>query len=131
MIPPKICFTKSVIRKWAYNSEKPSNQPDYTCTLNLGLEKTMLIDSADMSHLPLISHWSSGDVLRKENFKIKRDTRIFAKSYQGRWILFPDLKLKQALNYFTHILFSFIALESLFLSSVKWSDPGHFFKVSR
>ena len=56
MIPPINCFTKCAVNKWAYISETPSNQPDYPwCskgTLNLGREKPMLINSADMSHLP-------------------------------------------------------------------------------
>ena len=43
-------------KKSAYISETPPNQPDYPwfpkCTLNLGLEKPMLINSTDISHLP-------------------------------------------------------------------------------
>ena len=54
MIPPKLCFTKSAVNKWAYIPETPPNQPDYPwflkCTLNLGQEKPMLINSADTSH---------------------------------------------------------------------------------
>ena len=44
-------------------SEMPPNQPDYPwfskCTLNLGLEKPMLINFVVMSHLPLFSHYST------------------------------------------------------------------------
>ena len=62
MIPPKCCFTKKGINKWAHISETPPNQLDYLwfskCPLNLGLEKPILINSADMSHLPPFSHWS-------------------------------------------------------------------------
>ena len=54
MISSICCFTKKTVNKWAYISETPPNQPDYPwfskCTLNLGLEKHMLINSADMSH---------------------------------------------------------------------------------
>ena len=46
----------------AYISETPPNQPDYPwffkCALNLGQEKPMLINSADMSHLSPFSHQS-------------------------------------------------------------------------
>ena len=56
MISSICCFTKKAVNKWAYISEMPPNQPDYPwfskCPLNLGLEKHMLINSADMSHLP-------------------------------------------------------------------------------
>ena len=56
MIPPKLCFTKCVVSKWAYISETPPNLPDYPWllkyTLNLGQEKPMLINPTDMSHLP-------------------------------------------------------------------------------
>ena len=50
MISPKYCFTKKAVNKWPHISEAPPNQPDYPwfskCTLNLGLEKPMLINSA-------------------------------------------------------------------------------------
>ena len=56
MISPICCFTKKVVNKRTYISETSPNHPDYPwfskCTLNLGLEKHMLINSADMSHLP-------------------------------------------------------------------------------
>ena len=56
MVPPKLCCTKSAVNKWAYISETPSNQPDYPwflkCILILGLEKPILINSHNMSHLP-------------------------------------------------------------------------------
>ena len=62
MISPICCFTKKAVNKRTYISETSPNHPDYPwfskCTLNLGLEKHMLINSADMSHLPLFSHWS-------------------------------------------------------------------------
>ena len=55
MISPICCFTKIAVNKWAYISGKPRNQPDYLwfskCAMYLGLEKHMLINSADMSHL--------------------------------------------------------------------------------
>ena len=53
---PYVVFTKKAINKWSHISETPPNQPDYPwfskCTLNLGLEKPMPINPADMSHLP-------------------------------------------------------------------------------
>ena len=62
MILLKLCFTKSTVNKWAYISQTPANQPDYPCffkcTLNIGQEKPMLINPADMSHLPPFSHGS-------------------------------------------------------------------------
>ena len=62
MILVKLCFTKSAVNKWAYFSETSHNHPDYPqflkWTLNLGQEKPMLINSANMSNLSLFSHWS-------------------------------------------------------------------------
>ena len=59
------CFTKSTVNKWAHISEMPLNQPDYAwfskCTLNLVLEKPMLINPTDMSRLAPFSHWSNRD----------------------------------------------------------------------
>ena len=65
MIPSKCCFTKSDIKNWFYLSEVSLNQAEYPwfskskCTLNFGLEKSMLTNSADMSHLPPFRHLSS------------------------------------------------------------------------
>ena len=56
MTPPKCCFTKKGVNKLAHISKMPHNQLDYSwflkCLINLGLEKPLLINSADMSHLP-------------------------------------------------------------------------------
>ena len=61
MITPICCFTKKVVNTWAYISETPPNQPDYPwfskCPLNLGLEKHMLINSADVTTTPLQPLW--------------------------------------------------------------------------
>ena len=62
MTPPKCCFMKKGVNKWAHISEAAPNQLDYPwffkSPLNLGLEKPILINSADMSHLTPFSHWS-------------------------------------------------------------------------
>ena len=54
MILPICCFTIKAVNKWAYISETPPNQPVCPwfskCALNLGLQRHMLINSADMSH---------------------------------------------------------------------------------
>ena len=63
MIPPKLCFTKSAVNKWAYIFEMPPDQTNYPWflkrTLYLGQEKPMLINSSDMSHLSPFSHRSN------------------------------------------------------------------------
>ena len=73
MISHICCFIKKTVNKWAYISETPPNKPDYPCfskcTLNLGLEKHMLISSADMSHLSPFSHWSILDCIRTTIFR--------------------------------------------------------------
>ena len=70
MIPPKCYFTESVINKWAYISEMPPNQSDYLCfwkcTLNLCLEKPMLINYANISYLPFSSHCSNSVSIKSE-----------------------------------------------------------------
>ena len=62
MISPKCYFKKKGVNKRAHISETPANQLDYPwfskCPLNLGLEKPILINSADMSHLPPFNHRS-------------------------------------------------------------------------
>ena len=62
MISSICCFTKSAVNYMGTYLWTPPNQPDYPwfskCTLKLGLEKPVLINSADMSHLTPFSHWS-------------------------------------------------------------------------
>ena len=61
--------------EWPHTFETPPIQPDYPwfskCTLNLGLEKAMLINSANMSHLPPFSHWSNMFVFIKKTISWK------------------------------------------------------------
>ena len=71
MIPPKYYFTKSTRNKWTCISETPLNnlithdfRPVY-----LVLQKPMLINSADMLHLPPISHWSIFIIYVKMEFR--------------------------------------------------------------
>ena len=49
-----------------------------TCTLNLGLEKPMLINSTNMSHLAPFSHWSINDKITAWVL-----TKIFDHSHPG------------------------------------------------
>ena len=62
MTPPKCCSTKKGVNNWVHISETRPNQLNYPwfskCPLNLSLEKPILINSVDMSHLPPFSHWS-------------------------------------------------------------------------
>ena len=73
MISTICCFTKSAVIKWAHISETPPNQPDYPwfskCTFKLGLEKPMLINSTDMSHLTLSATGLNDNITFLENVK--------------------------------------------------------------
>ena len=47
MIPPKCYFTKSAVNKWTFSPYQPHYPWFSKWALNLGLEKPMLINSAD------------------------------------------------------------------------------------
>ena len=116
MIPAKLCFTKSAVNKSAYISEMPPNQPDYPwflkCTLNLGIEKAMLINSISMSHLPPFSHRSNTTLFIKwaihefswkkalSNLNVNEQFTVFNMTILTFW-LFP-MKLLHALKRISH-----------------------------
>ena len=122
MILPKLCFTKSAVNKWAYISETPPNQPDnqwfLKYTLNLGHEKPMLINSADMSHLPpfttdLFNSLNGYEVTPNDLhacYWLKNMDKVILKS--------EDRKLKRSIQINRKVLWQ----KSLGLSQIKFSS---------
>ena len=74
LIRPSGPHYKKCGKQWEHISETPPNQSDYPwfskCTLNLNLVKPMLINSADISHLPSFSHWSKESLESRKSFSL-------------------------------------------------------------
>ena len=75
----------------------------------------MTINSANISHYDTPSATGLVVMFSEKKTSKSNETRIFTKTYQDRWLPFPDLELEQALNSFTQISIDFITLESLVL----------------
>ena len=101
MISPICCFTKSGVNKWAHIPEMPPNQPDYPWfskyTLNSGLDKPMLLNSTNMSHLLPFSHRSSIFVIYKCYIFLSNEFSYFV------WNMFNSKTIKLCYIFSIHI----------------------------
>ena len=119
MILPIFCFTKSAVNEWAHISKALPNQPDYPlfskCTLNLGLENPVLINSIDMSHLSPFSHWS---ILGK--FGAKNQICQFILKFGTK----TNLNMQNSM-----VMHTFSVFDQKRFFMLSWSQNSNLFKV--
>ena len=103
MIPPK-CFTKIGRSKWVYIFE---------ILTNLGLEKPMFINSADMPHLAPFSHWSEKAAFRQENC-LSFNSCWMLKIFKLKVVWYRNVKIENYINkrkkYLIKIISSYLML---------------------